>query len=125
MTEKKLTKAQKFAMLRNIPGVAENTMLTEFIDHELELLAKKNATEKKPTANQLANENFKATILSVLSKADAPMTITDISKADATLGALANQRITAIVRQMVVDGSVVRTEDKRKAYFSVAVSDED
>ena len=60
---KKITKAEKFAILKAIPSVAENPMLVEFIDRELELLAKKNSSEKKPTANQVANEGLKEAIL--------------------------------------------------------------
>jgi hypothetical protein len=30
---------------------------------------------------------------------------------------MTNQRVSALVRQMVLDGKVERTEDKRKAYF--------
>ena len=39
---KKLTKKEKFGMLLNIKEVAENEMLVEFINKELELLNKKN-----------------------------------------------------------------------------------
>ena len=53
MNEKKITKREKFAMLKAIPAVAENAMLVEFIDHEMELLAKKNSADKKPTAQQV------------------------------------------------------------------------
>ena len=35
MANQKLTKAQKFALLKEIPAVAENSVLVEFIDHEL------------------------------------------------------------------------------------------
>ena len=48
-TTPRITKAQKFAMLKAIPAVAENAMLVEFIDHEIDLLSKKNAGEKKLT----------------------------------------------------------------------------
>jgi DNA-binding transcriptional regulator GbsR (MarR family) len=34
---------------------------------------------------------------------------------------LSNQRVSALVRQLVTDGSVERTEEKRKAYFSKVV----
>ena len=59
----KLTKAQKFAMLRAIPAVAENAMLVEFIDHEVELLTKKNSADKKPTAQQVANAGIATAII--------------------------------------------------------------
>ena len=65
MTNKKITKREKFEMLKALSEVKANPMLTEFIDHELELLAKKNASEKKPTAQQVANESLKQTIISM------------------------------------------------------------
>ena len=115
----KITKAQKFAMLKEIPAVAENALLMEFIDHELELLAKKNASDKKPTAAQVANESTKATIVEVLTAHRKPMTVTDMMKASAELGELSNQRITTLVTQLVKADTVLRTVEKGKAYFSI------
>ena len=114
--EKKMTKREKFEMLKTLSEVQANPMLTEFIEHELELLAKKNASEKKPTAQQVANEGLKDVILDVLKENGGLMTITDIQKSADELADLSNQRISALVRQMV-DVSVERVEDKRKAYF--------
>ena len=116
MTNKKVTKREKFEMLKAMSEVQSNPMLMEFIDHELELLAKKNASEKKPTAQQKMNEGLKQTIMDVLTENGGLMTITDIQKASAELAELSNQRISALVRQMV-GISVERVEDKRKAYF--------
>ena len=116
MTNKKVTKREKFEMLMAIAEVQANPMLTEFIEHELELLAKKNASEKKPTAQQVANEGLKDVILEVLKENGGLMTITDIQKSAEELAELSNQRISALVRQMV-GVSVERVEDKRKAYF--------
>ena len=116
MTNKKVTKREKFEMLKALSEVKANPMLTEFIDHELELLAKKNTSEKKPTAQQVANEGLKEVILNVLTENGGLMTITDIQKSAEELADLSNQRISALVRQMV-GISVERVEDKRKAYF--------
>jgi hypothetical protein len=33
---------------------------------------------------------------------------------------LTNQKVSALVRQLIADNVVVRTEDKGKAYFSLA-----
>ena len=113
---KKMTKREKFEMLMAISEVNSNPILSEFIEHELELLAKKNASEKKPTAQQVANEGLKAVIIDVLKENGGMMTITDIQKASAELAELSNQRISALVRQMI-GIEVERVEDKRKAYF--------
>ena len=118
MANQKLTKAQKFALLKEIPAVAENSVLVEFIDHELELLAKKNSAEKKPTAQQTANEGIKSAIVEGMEKG-RKYTITDIIKEIPACAELTNQRVSSLVRQLVPD-YIERVEEKRKAYFSLA-----
>ena len=117
MTNKKITKREKFEMLKALSEVKSNPMLTEFIDHELELLTKKNASEKKPTAQQVANEGLKQTIIEVLTDNGGLMTVTDVQKSCEELSALSNQRVSALLRQLKDDGMVERVEDKRKAFF--------
>lgn len=114
MTNKKMTKRDYFTAILNKYDLTADEK--SFIEHELELLAKKNSSEKKPTAQQVANEGLKSVILNVLTENGGLMTITDIQKSSAELAELSNQRISAIVRQMV-GISVERVEDKRKAYF--------
>ena len=117
----KLTKAQKFAMIANIPEVANNPMLAEFIAHEQELLAKKNSAEKKPTAQQEANATIKAGVLAVMEANPKQLfTVSELLKKVPNLpDTMTNQRMSALVRQMVDAGIVKRTEDKRKAFFSL------
>jgi hypothetical protein len=113
----KLTKAQKFAMLKAIPAVAENAMLVDFIDHEVELLTKKNSADKKPTAQQVENQVIAQAIVSVLQADPARLfTITEIIKSVPACAELTNQRVSAIVRGMI-GTKVERVEDKRKAFF--------
>lgn len=81
-------------------------------------LAKKSSGERKPTATQKENVGFKEAIVNGLG--DDKYTITDIIKAVPEVGGLSNQRVSALVRQLVADGVLVREEIKRKAYFSVA-----
>ena len=116
METKKLTKREKFEMLMNIAEVKANPVLVEFVERELELLEKKSA-DKKPTAQQTANNGIKETILEVLTDNGGMMTITDIQKANAELGEMSNQRVSALIRQMILAGEVERVEDKRKAYL--------
>jgi hypothetical protein len=118
----KLTKAQKFAMLKEIPAVKENSTLVEFIDHELELLAKKNSADKKPTAQQTANDGIKADILEGMAEGKL-YTITDLIKEIPACAELTNQRVSALVRQLKDEGSVERVEEKRKAYFRKVVTE--
>ena len=117
-TSTKLTKAQKFAMLRAIPAVADNAMLVEFIDHEVELLTKKNSAEKKPTAQQVANAGIATAIVEGM-EPNRLYTVTEVIKSIPQCADLTNQRVSALLRQLVEAGKVKRTEDKRKAYFSL------
>lgn len=110
------TKREYFAELKNI--VADNADLVAFIDHEVELLNKKNSAPKAPTAKQVENEKFKDIILANLGT--DPMTVGQIQKDILGEFDLSNQRVSAIVTQLVEDNAVVRTVVKRKAYFAIA-----
>lgn len=112
---KKMTKRDYFNRILSYAKEEDK----EFILHELDLLAKKNSGEKKPTATQKANEDTKAVIVNVLSDGTA-RTIGEICKADEALAELSSQKVSALVRQLVLDEVVIRTEVKRKAYFSLA-----
>ncbi len=111
---KKMTKREMFEMIKANHNLSADEIA--FIDHELELLAKKNSAEKKPTAVQVANEGIKADILAGM-EVGKKYTITDLMKSVGACADLSNQRVSALVRQLVADGSVERTEEKRKAYF--------
>ena len=111
----KVTKAQMFAMIKAVDEVKANPAMVAFIDHELELLAKK-AINKKPTKTQEENEVIKAEILAVLT--EKGMTVTEIQALSKTLSNLSNQRVSALLRQLIADGLVVKTVDKKKSYFA-------
>jgi hypothetical protein len=119
---KKMTKKDYFNELLKIKEVAESEKLVAFIEHELELLAKKNSTatgEKKLTATQKANEEVKVAILNGM-EADRLYTITELMKEIPECVEMTNQKVSAIVRQMVKEETVNRIEDKRKALFCKA-----
>ena len=116
----RMTKAQKFQMLADLPAVKADPMLSEFIAHEMELLAKKHTADKKPTAQQEVNAVIKPNVLTVLA-AGKKLTVSELLKMVPDLpDTMTNQRMSALVRQMVDAGQVVRSEDKRKAFFAIA-----
>lgn len=118
--EKKLTKKEKFAMLKEIVvDTCNDSMLVEFIDNEISLLEKKSSKSTQ-TKTQVENEAIKKIILETLSKLGEPATITDMQKARTELSVLANQKISALLTQLKVENAVIRTEVKGKAYFTVA-----
>ena len=114
---KKMTKKDYYEQIKAKYSLTEDEV--KFIDHELELLSKKSASEKKPTAQQVANDGIKVAILDNMAEG-AKYTITDIIKTVPECADLTNQRVSALMRQLIDEKQVVRTEDKRKAYFSLA-----
>ena len=114
---KKMTKADFFKQILANYNLTEDEQ--NFINHELELLAKKNSAEKKPTAVQVANDGIKTDILEGMIEGTL-YTITDLIKTIPALADLTNQRVSALVRQLIADGKVERIEEKRKAYFRLA-----
>ena len=112
----KITKKEMFTMIK--AQVKDNAEMVAFIDHEIALLDKK-ASNKKATKTQEANVGIKLTILAVLEGAK-PMTVTEMQGASAELGELSNQKVSALVRQLVEAGEVVKTIDKKVSRFSLA-----
>lgn len=123
--EKKITKRDNFAELRTIVAKftagEQHDRLTAFIDHEVELIVKKNSAERKPTQNQIENEKIKDYVLKAMVKG-TEYTATEVIKtllAGTEWADLSVSRITAILSQLVEDNSIVRDYKKRKALFSV------
>lgn len=105
--------------------VIENCELPEDVKAKIEsmivALEKKSNSkgERKPTKTQIANEGFKEIIVNNMEHGRL-YTITEIAKEMPFGEELSNQRVSALVRQLKDAGVVVRTEEKRKAYFSLA-----
>ena len=112
----KITKKEMFTMIK--AQIKDNAEMVAFIDHEIELLDKK-ASNKKATKTQEANVGIKSTILAVL-EGGKSMTVTEMQGASAELGELSNQKVSALVRQLVETGEVVKTIDKKVSRFSLA-----
>ena len=119
MTTNRITKKDRFNELRALAEVQAKPELVAFIDHEIELLARKNATtgERKPTKTQIANEGIKAEILDLMNVGTTYL-ISDMMKMFPTLGEYSSQKVVALVRQLVDEGKVDREVVKGKAYFT-------
>ena len=106
---KQKTKKEMFNIIR--AGMADNAEVVAFVDHELELLARKNSAERKPTVNQLDNKKIKKVVLEKIGK----NVLANTEWADLTCS-----RMTAIATQMAEDGDLIREVVKRKAYYKKA-----
>lgn len=117
---KKMTKKDYFAQL---VGIVESTEidnkkeLLDFITHEVELLNKKNSRSGKPTTRQIENEKIKTSILAIL-ECGKPLTVTQIMT-ELNDSSLSNQRVSALLTQLKDGGEVVRTVEKKVAFYSI------
>lgn len=122
MTNKKITKRDRFESLLKLSQVQADPGMVEFINHELELLAKKNSAEKKPTAVQVANEGIKDALYDAMQE-NRLYTVTELIKEVPACADLTNQKVSNLLRQMIPE-RVERVEEKRKAYFRKVVAGE-
>ena len=125
MTTKKITKKDMFneiiKMMNGEQMSVSAQAVIDFANHEIELLNKKSSSSSgKPTKTQIENEGYKEVILEALATADKPMTISEIMEYADGLAGLKNQRVSALMTQLKNAGKVIRTEEKKKAYFSLA-----
>ena len=114
---KKMTKKDYFNELREL--VIDRQDLVDFIDHEIELLSKKGS-RTAPTKTQVENENIKNVIVDTLKALDRPVIITELQSANPELANYSNQKISALLKQLVEANQVLRQVDKKKAYFKAS-----
>lgn len=122
MANSKMTKKDWFATIRAMvegSGNEKEDEILAFIDHEVELLEKKSSKSGQ-TKTQKENVEVVAKIENALREVGKAVTITELQTASEEMGAYSNQKLSALLKQMVSKGTVVRTEDKKKAYFSLA-----
>lgn len=117
----KITKREVIGMMMKEEVIKANPTYVAYLENELALLDKK-AQNKKATKTQEQNVGIKATILKVLATIGSG-TVTDIQNGNEELSALSNQKVSALVRQLVESGEVVKTTDKKKSIFSLAESE--
>ena len=126
----RVTKSQRFediiAML-NGESVKYGTTVEDAVatlEHERELLAKKNTnTDKKKSAEQAKNDTYKLLIADFLASLDSSsdgMTCTEIGKSIAELSAFNTSKLSSLCNAMVKDGTAVKNTVKGKTLFKLA-----
>lgn len=110
---------EKITNVKALNYVLENANLPEDVKAKIEKMKeqfeKKNSSEKKPTANQVANKSIQSAILESMESGKL-YTITDMIKEIPVCADLTNQKVSALIRPLI-NISIERVEDKRKAYF--------
>lgn len=118
-----MTKKEMFAAIINAvegkPTETTATEMVEFLNHEIDLLNRKRSFKSsKPTAKQMENETIKERIMEILSHSLEGLTATDImNELEAVSITASNQKVNALVKQLISAELVDRKEVKGKAYF--------
>ena len=123
MNNKKVTKKEMFGRLIEIvegANVQDVETIVEFLNHEIELVSKKRNGQTKV---QKANEGLIEVIYNAIAEAEKPVTVTEIYEMVKSDEITSSQKVSALVKKLVDAERVVRTEEKKKAYFSVAIAE--
>ena len=115
--EKRITKRDVLNHI--IETYSNDTMVVEYATHEIELLDKK-ASSKTETKTQKENVAIMETIVNTLVELAKPVRISELQSANETLENLSNQKISALLKKLVDTEKVVKTIDKKVAYFSIS-----
>lgn len=119
---KKITKREMFAMVSAVVEKAEienKAEMLKFIEHEIELLEKKSSKSGQ-TKTQKENVLLMEQLETALAEMNEPVTISEFQeKSGHAIADLSNQKLSALLKKLVEKGSVVRTVEKKKAYFKV------
>ena len=122
MAEKKITKKMVVEMMLADEKIVANEVFKAYLENELALL-KKKSENKKATKNQEANVKIKADILEVMAHMN-PSTATEIMNAVKSTdteqyATLTNQRVSALLKQLIEDNKVVKSIDKKVSKFAL------
>lgn len=114
----KVKHMEKMTITERINGINFETLTEEdfnfLVERALKSVRKSNGV-RKPTKAQKENEGIKAQMLEVLADSEG-MTATAVGKAvDISV-----QKASALLRQMVLDGEVVKAKDGKATIFTVA-----
>ena len=123
MAQNKMTKRDWYAVLVGIvkgSDYADKDGALDFINHEVELLAKKSGKTGK-TKVQKENEVLIEQVLDELATMDKPMTVTELQGASEFLAQFSNQKLSALLKKLVDAERIDKTVEGKKSYFSAKV----
>ena len=135
MTNTKMTQVSALELAVEVITNVMNGVDTDIASSELsevitklsgmaEKLAEKRSTpskaDKEKSAEHKAIADEIILVLSTEENVTTGMTVSEMQKASDKLAEYSNQKISAILRKMVDNGTIVKTVDKKKSYFSIA-----
>lgn len=95
--------------------------IVEKLNSMIAQLDKKSGSEKKLTEQQVQNIGFKTDILALLSDGKARTATEILNEVPNFEGTtMTNQRVSALLRQLILDNKVIKDIVKGKAFFKIA-----
>ena len=125
MNNKKLTNVLALEMVLAMEEVKSNQELVEKLTKMKEQFEKKNNSStgsRKLTKTQIENEEIKAQILEVMTS--EPKAIKELQAENKSLAEYTNQKLSALLKQLVGENKVERVEEKRTAKFKKVVDNQ-
>lgn len=122
---KKLTNVLALEMVLAMEEVKSNQELVEKLTKMKEQFEKKNNSStgsKKLTKTQIENEEIKVQILEVMTS--EPKAIKELQAENENLAEYTNQKLSALLKQLVNENKVERVEEKRVAKFKKIVDNQ-
>lgn len=120
MENKKMTKKEIINLLIDVlmgnKEVEDVQIFIDFLTHERELLERKSSNSGQ-TKTQKENEILKEKIVETLKELNKFSTITEIQENNIELANLSNQKISALLKQLVDTNVIEKEIEKKKAYF--------
>lgn len=125
---KKLTNSKALEIVLGFDIVRQNEELFDKLTQMKAQFDKKNKTAVDSEGNKILsveqkkNMLIKEQILSILADYDEPKSIKELQAENLSIGVekYTNQKISALIRQLIQEGKVIRQEVKRIAKFSLA-----
>ena len=122
MENKKMTKKETINLLIDVlvgnKEVEDTQIFVDFLIHERELLEKKSSNSGQ-TKTQKENELVKEKIVNALGVVGKFVTITELQEQNEEMANYSNQKLSALLKQLVDSNVVARQVDKKKAYFKL------
>ena len=120
MENKKMTKKETINLLIDVlmgnKEVEDVQIFIDFLTHERELLERKSSNSGQ-TKTQKENEILKEKIVETLKELNKFSTISEIQENNIELANLSNQKISALLKQLVDTDVIEKVIEKKKAYF--------
>ena len=114
----KLTKKEVIALMLADNNIASNEIYVTYLENELAILERKSS-KSTITKTQAENESIKKAIVEVLTELAKPVTITELQASDSNMATYSNQKLSALLNQLVKTKVVTKVTDKKKSYFSI------